>query len=321
MLRLEILPAEIFFEIFDYLTIQELYKSFHDLNNHFKSILASHTNIPARIVLSQDIDPSAIHFFSSRISRLSINYRYSIDLSSFHSLRSITIVDKPNRFRYYSLKSLSNLEHICIVHNAQWNNDCLIQLSNDIMTNSFPHLQLCQMGQVIYDHQHLWKFLPSLRSLTICARDPDVYPQILHFCPHLIRFKLIIDFLTKPISHEYPPHLSLRKFEVCLTLRSISLCQIIHYLLCLLPDLTHLIINGPNHYSKPLDMDLLASILHKNVSKLSQFYFRMAIDNTLASKLTQENYISISRMHPLFMQTKVNRRNLHVPAKIIVTCR
>jgi hypothetical protein len=317
--KLENLPIEIFFEIFDYLSIQELYRTFHDLNNHLTSILASLANIPAKIASYQDIDLSAIYFFSSRITRLSINYRYSINLSSFHSLRSIRILDKPNRFQYYSLKFLINLEHICIVHNAQWNNDCLIQLSNDIMTNSYPNLQLCQIGQVRYDHHHQWKLLPTLRSLTICTKDPNVYPQILHFCPQLIRFKLIIDFLTKPILSEYLPHLSLRKFEVCLALRSVSLCQIIDFLLCFLPNLTHLIINGPTHYSKQLDIDLLSFILRKYVSKLSQFYFQMAIDETLASKLIQDNCISISRLHPLFIQTKINRRNLHTPAKIIIS--
>ena len=139
------------------------------------------------------------------------------------------------------------------------------------MSNSFPHLQLCQIGQVIYNHQ--WKYLPSLRSLTICTKDPNVYPPILHFCPNLIRFKLIIDFLSKATASEYLPHLSLRKFEVCLALRSISLNEILHFLLYFLPNLTSLIIHGPTHYSKQLDIELLSCILHKYVSKLFSILF------------------------------------------------
>ncbi|CAF0827669.1 unnamed protein product [Adineta steineri] len=317
--KLEIFPNEIFFEIFDYLSIQELYKSFYNLNNYLTTILMSYTNIPTTITSNQNVNFFAINFFSPRITRLSINYHYSIDLSSFQSLRSIKILDKPNCFQKYSLKNLLNLELICIVHNTQWNSDCLIQLSDDIMTNSFPHLRLCQIGQVIDNQQYHWKILPLLRSLTICTKDVNIYSKILYFCPYLNRLKLILDVLTKSLSFEYSSHLFLHKFEICLALRSISICELLSFLLSPLSNLTHLIIHGPNQYPKQLNINLLGPILHKHVPKLIQFNFQMAIDNTLALQLIQNNYIDISRIHPLFIHIKVNQRHRQTPAKIIIS--
>jgi hypothetical protein len=41
----------------------------------------------------------------------------------------------------------------------------------------------------------------------------------------------------------------------------------------------------------------------------------MAIDNSLVLRLIQESCIGI---HPLFIRAEVNRRNLHIPPKVII---
>jgi hypothetical protein len=75
-------------------------------------------------------------------------------------------------------------------------------------------------------------------------------------------------------------------------------------------DLYFLLIQTFDHCPKQLGINFLGFILHKNFSKLSQFYFQMAIDNWLALKLIQKNCINIPRIHSLFIWTKINRRNL-----------
>ncbi|CAF0946592.1 unnamed protein product [Adineta ricciae] len=310
-------PSEIFFEVWDYLSYRDVYRSFSNLNQHFKLILASYNNIPARITSYQDVDVVALEFFSSRISRLSISFRYFTSLSPFSSLRSLRIVDKSmNRCYRYSFPFLVNLEHICIVQTAQWNNKYLLQLSDDVMSNSFPRLRLCQIGEVKHTSHSLWQPLLYLHSLTISTKDPNIYHQILYFCPSLTRLKLTIDFLTRPTSLEYSHHLSLRKFELCLILRSISICQILGYLLPPLAKLTHMTIHGPEHHSKQLDIHLLSHLLHKHVSKLEQFYLQMLVDKTFTLKLRNEDY----RIHPLFRRMTIDQKTSHLSlAKITLS--
>lgn len=310
-------PSEICFEIFDYLSYWEIYRSFSYLNHHCELMLASYNNIPARITSYQDVDVVALEFFSSRITRLSISCRYFTSLSSFSSLRSLRIVDKPmNHSHQYSFLFLVNLERICIVQTAQWNNKYLLQLSDDVMSNSFPRLRLCQIGEVKHMSHSLWQPLLCLRSLTIFTKDPNIYHRILYFCPSLTRLKLTIDFLTRPTSSEYSHHLSLRKFELCLILRSISICQILDYLLTPLSNLTHMIIHGPEHHSKQLDIHLLSRLLHKHVSKLEQFHLQMIVDKSFALKLCSEAY----RIHPLFRKMTMNQKTPSLsPTKITLS--
>ncbi|CAF0914059.1 unnamed protein product [Adineta ricciae] len=310
-------PSEIFFEVWDYLSYRDVYRSFSNLNQHFKLMLASYNNVPARITSYQDVDVAALEFFSSRITRLSTSFRYFTGLSSLSSLRSLRIVDKPLSYsHYYSFRFLVNLEHICIVQTAQWNNKYLLRLSDDVMSNYFPRLRLCQIGEVTRTFHSLWQPLLYLRSLTISTKDPNIYHQILYYCPSLTRLKLTIDFLTRPTSLEYSQHLSLRKFELCLILRSISICQILGYLLTPLPNLTHMTVHGPEHHSKQLDIHLLRHLLRKHVSKLEQFHLQMLVDKTLALKLRNEDY----RIHPLFRRMIIDQKTSHLSlAKITLS--
>lgn len=299
------LPSEIFFEIFDYLTIQEIHQSF----SGFNQLLKSYTNIPAKLVSYQDKHSLSIDFFASHITRLRLNYSYSINLSLFSSLRSLQIVDLSHRLSYSSLKILDKLEHLSIVHNNQWNNRNLIELSNDVFKNSFPSLEICQLGefQLLSDYQ--WTTLFYLRSLTIAIRDANIYPKILVSCPKLVRLKLIIDFLTKPTPINPSQHLLIQKFELNATLRSVSICQIIDYLLSYLPNIDNLIIHGPKHHSKSLDLHLLGSILRKNLCKLSKFYFQMSIDKNLSTKFIEKQ---VTTIHPLFQQIKLTSSGITI---------
>lgn len=298
------LPSEIFFEIFDYLTIEEIYQSFSD----FDQLLLSYKNLSAKLISYSDRHSSSIDFFASRITRLRLNYSYLINLSLFSSLRSLQIVNISHRLSYSSLKILDKLERLSIIHNTQWNNRNLIELSNDIFNNSFPSLEICQLGEIQLFPENQWTNLFHLRSLTIAIRDVHIYPKILHFCPKLVRLKLIVDFLTKPVLINPSAHLFIRKFELHLTLRSISICQIIDYLLSYLPNIDNLIIHGPKHHSKSLDLCLLASILYKHVYNLKKFYLQMSIDKNFS--------IQSATFHPLFQQVKLISNNIIIHSSI-----
>ncbi|UJR32926.1 hypothetical protein I4U23_020387 [Adineta vaga] len=183
------------------------------------------------------------------------------------------------------------------------------------MSNSFPHLRFCRIGQITSHSQTHWKLLLSLHSLTISTKDPNIYYRILHFCPSLIRLKLTIDLLTRPISHEHCPHVSLRRFELHLILRSISLDQVLGFLFAPLSNLTHLTINGPGHHPKQFDIQLLNLLLHQHVPQLQQFYLQMLVDTASVRKIETGNY----QIHPLFVRMFMYHNMLYARMSIQIT--
>ncbi|CAF4170764.1 unnamed protein product [Rotaria sp. Silwood2] len=114
---LEHFSNELLIEIFEYLSVQDLYNGFYDLNIRFTSILASLTNLWGKLASNKDALLPAFRFFASCITMLDVDYEDPIDLSLFHAIRSLRLAREPDCGISYSILALSNLERFDIVHN------------------------------------------------------------------------------------------------------------------------------------------------------------------------------------------------------------
>jgi hypothetical protein len=317
---LELLPDELFYDIFDYLSAQDLYDGFYDLNTRFRSILASLTKLYGEITTEKEIQSSAFHFFASRITILHVEHVEPIDVSPFSAIRSLKLRIEPNRAQCRSIQLLPHLEYLSVskppIEHCYYSNS----LSFFVFTNLFPSLHSCRLNLIPYKDNQQWTLVPLLHTLDICVGDPRVYTQILHSCSSLVRLRLefMRYFARPPEAFQEPLHTSLRRFDLSLNSTTFSCCQIIDLLLSLVPNLTYFSVKGSSSDANYINIDSLAIILHQRLPKLRQFYLDMPVQELLVDTIRNDNRQKMYQLHPLFNYIKINRSTKNIPARLII---
>ncbi|CAF3608033.1 unnamed protein product [Adineta steineri] len=87
---LEQFPDEIFMEIFQYISVHDLYRGLYKLNQRINHILHSITNLSLTLSKAEDINDDAVVFFASRIYHLVVRHQNPVEFNRFPSLRSLT---------------------------------------------------------------------------------------------------------------------------------------------------------------------------------------------------------------------------------------
>jgi hypothetical protein len=317
---LEDLPDELFYEIFEYISAEDLYDGFYDLNIRFRSILASLTNLHGEITCEKQVQSNAFDFFASRITMLKINHVDTIDLSRFSSVRSLRLHSEPNRVQCEWIKRLPHLEYLYVSQYLGEHFYYSFSLSFFVFTNSFPTLRSCQLNLIIFKDNQRWTRVPSLRTLSISIEDPRVYRQILHTCPSLVHFKLQFakHFIRLPEICSDCPHLSLRQFDLYLNRTTLSCCQIIDWLVSAVPNLTFFRVQGSPFDANCINIDSLGAILRHRLSKLRQFHLKMAIVEFVALDISNNDNKNIRKIHPLFNYIQMYPSTENAPARLII---
>jgi hypothetical protein len=205
--KLDDLPNEILFEIFDYMYIHDLIRAFYNLNNRFNSILFS-SNIHLRILYPDDLENNSIN--QKLLVNFIINQRYISRLRltndknipdhrsiKFSHIRSL-ILDTPTSkiIEIITPKIFPRLEYLRIGYYTSAKSQ-LNKLHQSIFSNAFPLLQKCSLNNV--NDNNIWTGSPSIRILGICSNNPrTVVERVLFASPHLSSLHL---FLTWPSAH------------------------------------------------------------------------------------------------------------------------
>lgn len=207
--RFESLPNELIFEIFDYLSISDIYYAFYNLNQYFNEILCltrKHVNYELK---DRQIDSDQFRFMINEVLPSCKNLQLkSIDLSYgvsehfcnvlfwhrfSHSIHTINLqfLSFGSSTRLFDvMKTFPNLKHfslsICTASNTDWldgekwdffvENICpeLIGLSVSIRDIQHPSLPL-QLEEKVYSSfkSSFWSKKTSNIQLTILRRNPE----------------------------------------------------------------------------------------------------------------------------------------------------
>ncbi|CAF1540122.1 unnamed protein product [Rotaria magnacalcarata] len=316
----ESLPDEIFFEIFEYVSIQDLYHGFYSLNLRFRMILASLTNLYGETTFERELYSPPFRFFASRITKFSMHHVDLMNLSPFSAVRSLTLYIEPNRAQCQVIRAFSHLKYLYISQRPIGHFYYSVSLPHFVFTNAYPNLYTCQLNLISYRIQQNWTCVPSLHTLSVCLENPRVFARILQSCPSLIRLKVeLTQHFTRPTTRfDIAPHICLRRFHLYLNQTMFSCCDIIEVLLSLVPNLTDFGIRGTASTAYSLNINLLADVLHRCVPKLQHFHLDMFIEESLSRMITDSANQQIGQLFRLFTNIQIYPSTQKVPARLII---
>jgi hypothetical protein len=198
--KLEHLPNELLFEIFDYIQINDLIRVFYNLNNRFNSILCS-SNIHLHILYPDDIQQNGINqkilldFLTNQkyISRLRLINDQSIPdqkFIKFSFIRSLTVdIPTPILIQMITPSIFPHLEYLRIGYTSAKTQ--VNKLYQDIFSNAFPLLKKCSLNNINVTKP--WTGSPSILSLSLWSDNPHkVIERVLFASFHLISLHLFL---------------------------------------------------------------------------------------------------------------------------------
>ena len=298
-LQLESFPNEIFFEIFNYFSLTELYRTFKDLNQRLNHLLQSLNN---RALELWSTNENAAHemrqFFSPTIISLVINDDYNLHLNQYPKIRALTYI-------YATDDQLDHLVQSNFCHQTlkylNVTSDDLSSFIEHIRFNQFSSLCQCTLRNIDSLFMSPWKINPTTRSISTCAAD-NLIPTILQSCPNLKSLSLSIYHysnisLIAAITHRYLKDLSIELVGPAWTVEMIerlfSSIQI--------PHLISFQIRSYEPSAMPFDFNQLLSIFNTHLLNFERF----ECDLLFSQELEIIDVKSIQNLHP-FLFTRIH---------------
>ncbi|CAF0761141.1 unnamed protein product [Adineta steineri] len=261
--QFEYLANELLIDIFNYVCIQDSYKSFWGLNQRFNNLLLVLNKLSVKI--NNKYDRSLAEAVADRIIRLEVDIIYNINWRLFSNLRSLILgrITFSQSNEIASTK-LPNLTYLSILSAGF---DASSYLAYQIFTNWFPSLRYANLDGTDFPYGRLWSQSPNLRSVCVISSDPILLSLIPASCPNLHQFKIKLvsnsDIINLPSSSDQyvqkhplkhltlfdnPGYLTLDRIDVLLNFLSnieklnlvlydISFCRFVHTLCNRLPHL------------------------------------------------------------------------------------
>lgn len=298
--RLEEFPNELFFEIFRFIDIRDIYRSFFDLNRRFNQILCSLTQLS---LIVEKNDSTLINQLADRIVSLHLKTWHQIDFRPFVHLKFLTL-HRTTRAQVTQIRPeiLPNLVSLSVSLAFDfWSSS---QLAEDVFSNAFRFLRHADLGRVDVPFVPLWSISPHLHSLSICSNEIIIIPLILISCPNLRRFRIEIfgdqHRLTLPllkIDHQLK-HLSLSDSYGSLQLANL------HSLLSFMP-MIEIIELTLTDFSLAHLLRTLAQQLH-HLERLDIYINELIDENDLAKEMNL-----LRRLHPSFHSLQLVKQLAH----------
>jgi len=302
---LEVLPNELLLDIFEYLPVQDLYKTFSGLNSRLTNIINSFQAFHFEQRQSKNIDDSA---FAHRITTLIIRHSDPINLSLYPNLQALKL-EWPSQQQCNQAIYQSQLKHLYIGH--AFHEGDTEQLIKHVFANGFPQLRSCHMEN-LQQHSSIINgyatILPTLSSIKIFTIHTQDLIRLLLLCPNLSRLSIKF-FANATVDLNYFKQLLPIPHENLHTLIFDSVDQMsietIDSLLTFVPNLTYLSINNPRCRNNKINIKQIAHSLHRHVlPNLCQFNANIWLDDL------DNNYLNnieiIKSLHPLFKRVQLS---------------
>jgi hypothetical protein len=309
---LEIFPDELFFEIFEYIPINDLYRAFSGLNQRLNHILKNLSNLFAE--WTTNFDDRIINRFSSCISRLVVWRGGYLNLNRFTKLRSLKLA-LPSIEQCNEIQASLTLEHLHIESSIN-SNTITHQLSILFLTNAFPRLRTCRIDEIKFEKENFGQ-IPTLYSLITRTQYPG---RLLTLCPMLIRLRLNLKE-NIPEQFSLNQHFNLRHLELGIYSTEINLSTI-EIILSLTPNLIRLIVDGPCNppAQNKIDISSLAPVFIRHLTKLRFIRISLPLNNNQLDLKEIENEKELfQKLHPLFNQIIFRPRSYYAPGRLIIS--
>ncbi|CAF1069727.1 unnamed protein product [Rotaria sordida] len=309
---LEIFPDELFYELFEYIPLNDLYRIFFGLNKRINIILKNLSNLFAEWTTHND--DKIIDIFSTSISRLVIWRGGYLNLNRFIKLRSLKLA-LPTIEQCNEIQSSLILEHLHIESTIN-KRKISEQLSLLFLTNSFPRLRTCQIDEIQFD-KNIFHIKPTLLSLITYTQNPG---RLLSLCSNLKYLRLNLKDNINEFS-SFDIHLNLRYLQIGIYSIEINLSTI-ETILSLTPNLIRFKFDGPciPPSQNKLDIYSLASVFTRFLTKLCFIHISLPLnDNQSDSKEFENEKESLKKLHPLFNYIIFRPRSFYAPGRLLIS--
>jgi hypothetical protein len=313
--RLEHLSVEILFEIFEYLTPDELYSSIAHLNIRLNSILKKQPNL---IISTKTHLKPVLSFFDSFVS-LNITFPNSANqsrLSQFQFLNLANIRSLCIRIEYDTWWTVVSIDELnlfihpdrCPLLESLNLSCCTTTLAGFIFRGAFRHLKVCVIKscQDLLLSTSMITSADTLRRLSMAGRNEDEFQKILFICPNL-------NFLHFNYDHKLPLSLcSNVRYPLMKCLRIERLSDFVFHdgqfdiFLSHFPNLVdfNLCADQCHQHGEIIDFVKVADCLRHRLPHLKKLDWRIYLWRKYPSYLYVDQFPLIAQMHELFRSVK-----------------
>lgn len=310
--QLEDLPVEMLIEIFRYLSVQEIYFSFSQLNIRLNSILKSLCNLS--LETTSHCDP--VLFFFNSFAAVQIHFNGSnssllsqFNFSNFTGIQSFIICRSIYSDEY--LEPIEQLEKficptLCPHLQSLRIPYCSQTLADWIFNGAFPHLKICHLYDTSYEKMILpsstVNTLPSLRQLTIEEQKGDDFEKILLLCPNLTYLNFSCDYALSSFTHVNTPYSSLKRLQLSRLKYFLFHDGQFDSLLSFFPNLIHfnLTVDQCHEHDETINFIQIAQYLKYRLPHLISLEWRIYLTLRNRSSFYRHTFHQISQLHHLF---------------------
>jgi hypothetical protein len=181
---LEDLPNELFYEIFDYIKLEDLDNCFKNLNTRFNKFLFSINNLS--LIYNDNLNFSLIKSYQIQIKHLIIDTSNECDLKLFPNLNSLIILNRNlNHLKQIQSKIIPHLKYLSFKFKFHFKYPN--QLIDQIFSNEFPNLIYLNIGWIKRSN---WSICLNLKIISIHCNQLMIIEDILITCPNLISLQI-----------------------------------------------------------------------------------------------------------------------------------
>ncbi|CAF3809152.1 unnamed protein product [Rotaria sp. Silwood1] len=307
--RLEVLPVEIFIEIFDYFTAIEIYLAFAHLNNRLNSIVKSLPNLI--FVTKNHLDPILSFFYSFKAIHVEIHQPKLRSLSKSNIIRNgnslfQTYSSLDNGLFHHPLDEIENIirPDICSQLQSLILPSSSPKLVQSIFNGEFPRLEICYLGKckpVVLPLSTTTIQLQNLHHLTIRRQDGSAFEKILSVCPSLIYFNFSCNNAIPPFVFTTCCFSSMKYLRLCHLRGFLFHNGQFDLLLSFFPNLRqfHLCVNQCKQHKETIEFEMIANILLHRLPFLKIFDLRIGLIDYMCFSYLVQQFLN-AQMHPLF---------------------
>jgi len=305
------MPDEIIIEIFEYISLIDLYNNFINLNYRLNYLLR-HIHLGISIYQNEDKNKyllNSLYYFSKQISYIHIDYYPLLNLTNFINIRSLIIyLPTKNQLLSINNKFMPNLSRLSIgIINK---NDQNIINENLFGNKQFSKLYFCNLFQINLndDNYYSYQICFYIRKLFLTNISTKDFLLIILLLPNLYQLEICLTDLLV-ISKDNFNHQNLRILKIEF-LENISQLNNLNYLISFVPNIVKLNLIFIN-LIKIKDYIILQNIFINKLFKLKQFICTIYYYCQLSSNQMIPKFHRLKIKFPFFQNMKIIPCQIH----------